>query len=150
MHTRSTKATTIQTLKVTKTFPKIRHQDIFGKSICTVFRNSVCDCPIACQDCVGCQKSGRMGRSNPIAAGSRGYATEPVLCTSVWRTLSVMCTCEDFFASRRRRDSRFVSTVRASRLWERCSASRSCSARSRSARTCLYEKRWRFFVHFSE
>jgi len=72
MRTRSTKATTIQTLKVTKTFPKMRHQEVFGKSICIVFRKcSVCDCPIACQDCAGCQKSGRMGRSNPIAAGSR-------------------------------------------------------------------------------
>ena len=70
--TRSTKATTIQTPKVTKTFPRMSHQEVFGESICTVFHKySVCDCPIACQDCVGCQKSGRMGRSNPIAAGSR-------------------------------------------------------------------------------
>jgi len=61
MRTRSTKATTIQTLKVTKTFPRMSHQEVFRKSICTVFRKcSVCDCPIACQDCVGCQKSGRM------------------------------------------------------------------------------------------
>jgi len=96
----------------------------------------------------------------PIAAGSRWYATEPFLCTSVSRTLSVMCTCEDFSVTvrRRRRDSRFVTAVRASRLWEivlslhrhthkvfcvriesssrNCSASRSCSARSRSARIC--------------
>ena len=54
MRTRFTKATTIQTLKVTKTFAKMRHQEVFGKSICTVFRKcSVCDCPIAFQDCVG-------------------------------------------------------------------------------------------------
>jgi len=128
---------TIKTPKVTKTLSRMSHQEVFRESICTVFRKcSVCDCPIACQDCFGRQKSGRMGRSNLIAAGSQWYATEPVLCTSVWRTLSVMCTCEDFSARRRRRDSRFATTVRASRLWESCSASRSCSARSRSARSC--------------
>ena len=68
-----------------------------------------------------------------------------------------MCTCEDFSVRRRKRDSRFVTAGRASRLWEivlslhrhthkvfcvriesssrSCSASRGCSARSRSARS---------------
>jgi len=69
-----------------------------------------------------------------------------------------MCTCEDFSVRWWRRDPRFVTAVRASRVWEivsslhrhthrvfcvriesswrSCSASRSCYTRSCSARSC--------------